>query len=69
MRDYNDLFTGLFCGILIGLIIGIFSGAMFERGLRQKEAVEMGYAEYNDQTGKWQWITKSSPQPIEAIDE
>ncbi len=41
-------------GFLLGFGIG---NALNERRM-EKEAIEKGYAEYNQQTGDWQWKEK-----------
>lgn len=36
--------------------IGCLNGKEMERSRMQREAIEHGYAEYNPQTGVWQWM-------------
>ncbi len=46
--------AGGFVGFVFGMVLG--GGIMFGQVTSfMDSAVERGYAEYNSQTGKWQW--------------
>lgn len=58
----NDGFSvfGLFIGVVIMLLLGVsYIAENYELNLQietiRKEAVEVGAAEYDRTTGKWQW--------------
>lgn len=49
--------AGLAAGFMIGLIVGVgISSKSYE-----KQAIQLGYAEYNSTNGVWQWKQKGQP--------
>ena len=51
----SDGQAGFFAGFTIGLIITLFIVFGPYRVSWETEAVEKGFAEYNQTTGDWQW--------------
>lgn len=52
--DHGLGIVGGFClcfGLAIGLVIGLQVGSSHVKN----QAIEQGYAEYDNQTGNWQW--------------
>jgi hypothetical protein len=52
--------------LFIILISGYFWGAFFYNIKWKRELIKKGYAEYNSQTGKWQW--KDDKETDEILD-
>ena len=46
--------------ILVCFFVGYLFGAAHIKYTFQRDAVEYGYAEYDSQTGDWQWIEHPS---------
>lgn len=44
---------------LIGFVIGGITGQLTGMGVREKQAIERGFAEYHQSTGEWQWKEES----------
>jgi len=42
--------------VLVMLITGFALGYMQGKSAYQAQAIEHGYAEYDSQTGDWQWV-------------
>ena len=53
-----DIDTAVVVGVALVIVatLGTLIGVNTTRDSFQKEAIEMGYAEYNKTTGEWQWI-------------
>lgn len=62
MGDDNG--RGIWFPIVAGFLffLGWIGGAWNSTNRYQGEAIEYGYAEYNKETGDWQW----KPKPIEV---
>ena len=41
----------LFCGFIIGIIVGAYVESRFW----EAQAIRYGYAQYDSQTGNWEW--------------
>ena len=54
MREDN-----IFCcivGLVIGSVVGVFTGSMTTQSNLENEAIEKGVSEYNQKTGKFQFV-------------
>lgn len=63
LKQYTDRDMNVACAIgfiigvvLCGGVVAVINGCTSVDW--KAEAVERGYAEYDNQTGKWQWIEK-----------
>lgn len=41
--------------LAIGMVIGFTAGHLSGMQLKEKQAIEKGFAEYSRATGEWQW--------------
>ena len=72
MSDSDDPVAGtIICCVVVFCAFGLFaagsiggckSGHEIEREAWQKDAIKRGFAEYNTQTGQWQWKQTAEEQ-------
>lgn len=53
-EDLND-FLCVVLGTLIGVAVAMFISIPINNSNWREAAIKRGYAEYNSQTGNWQW--------------
>jgi hypothetical protein len=55
MIDKPTLVVSCIFMVLIGFVIGMTIGHLSGMQVKEKQAVEKGFAEYHQTTGEWQW--------------
>lgn len=62
MEDFNiGCYIGFIVGVILLGLIWMISDFVHVNDIR-KQAIEKGFAEYNQQNGKWQWKEKAEKE-------
>jgi len=56
----NDELLSLLIGLALGALLATLISLGVIKDIWRRDAVKRGFAEYNSQTGAWQWRTKEA---------